>query len=78
MYISKITFRKTYVITDDLVLVMLRKKHIILDKPIYIRQTVLDLSKYIMYELFYKKLKSNKNMFNYPIRLLGGDTDSFF
>ena len=59
-------------------LAMLRKKHIILDKPFYIGQAVLDLSKFIMYELFHKKLKSYERVFNCSIHLLGGDTDSFF
>jgi hypothetical protein len=75
-YSSKITFRKTTVITEDLVLALLRKGRIILDKPIYIGQAVLDLSKFIMYELYYKKLKVYERELNCSIKLLGGDTDT--
>ena len=77
-YSSKVTFRKTTIITEDLVLALLRKGRIILDKPIYIGQAVLDLSKFIMYDLYYHKLKRYEAQFGCTIEIMGGDTDSFF
>jgi hypothetical protein len=49
-----------------------------LDKPIYIGQAVLDLSKLIMYELRYVKLEEYATRFNGSITVIGGDTDSLF
>jgi hypothetical protein len=49
-----------------------------LDKPIYIGQAVLDLSKLIMYELRYEKFESYAQRFGGSINILGGDTDSLF
>jgi hypothetical protein len=51
---------------------------ILLDKPVYIGQAVLDLSKFIMYDLYFNKLKAYENRFQCQINLMGGDTDSFF
>jgi cell fate (sporulation/competence/biofilm development) regulator YlbF (YheA/YmcA/DUF963 family) len=65
-------------ITDDIVLALLHKSTIYLDKPIYIGQAVLDLSKYIMYDLYYNKLKSYEHKFSCQINVMGGDTDSLF
>jgi hypothetical protein len=77
-FTSKLTFRKTIEIAEDLVLALLRKGKIYLDKPIYIGQAVLDLSKFIMYDLHYNKLKSYERKFGCTIDIMGGDTDSFF
>jgi hypothetical protein len=77
-FTSKVTFRKTIEITEDLVIALLRKGKIYLDKPIYVGQAVLDLSKYIMYDLYYNKLKAYERRFDCSINILGGDTDSFF
>ena len=77
-FTSKLAFRKSIEIADDLVIALLRKDNIYLDKPIYVGQAVLDLSKYIMYDLYYIKLKSYERRFNCAINLIGGDTDSFF
>ena len=56
--------------------VKLMKHEVILCKPIYIGQAVLDYSKLEMSQLFYKILKPCPLIKD--IRLLGGDTDSFF
>jgi len=77
-FTSKMAFKKTVEITDDVVLALLSKSKIYLDKPIYIGQAVLDLSKYIMYDLYYNKLKSYEHKFSCQINIMGGDTDSLF
>ena len=61
---------------EDCVGVELYKSKILLNKPIYIGQAVLDYSKLIMYELYYKTL--SKNLLISKAVLCGGDTDSFF
>src|ERR1700722_7905622 len=49
-----------------------------LDKPIFIGQAVLDLSKLVMYQLRYHKLQHYEGQFNGKITVIGGDTDSLF
>ena len=51
---------------------------ILLDKPVYIGQAVLDLSKLVMYQLRYEHLAAYSREFRGDIRIAGGDTDSFF
>ena len=66
-------------IADGLIAVFMDKKSIKLEKPIYIGQAVLDLSKLLMYGVFYQHLnKYARRWENGSINLLGGDTDSFF
>lgn len=51
---------------------------ILLDKPVFIGQAVLDLSKLVMYELRYNKLRAYEEEFGGSMRIVAGDTDSFF
>ena len=51
---------------------------VLLDKPIFIGQAVLDLSKLVMYQLRYKSLTNYEKRFGGTITIAGGDTDSFF
>lgn len=69
-------FHDRDIITEDIVGVKMYKTKVKLNKPIYIGQAVLDHSKHAMYTLFYETLPSCPLIHN--IRLLGGDTDSFF
>ena len=64
------------IITEQLEAFHMIKPKVILNKPIYIGQAVLDHSKLAMYTLFYETLPSCPLIHN--IKLLGGDTDSFF
>ena len=64
------------IIDEDLVGVKVFKSEVELCKPIYIGQAVLDYSKLEMYNLFYNILKPCPLI--KEVRLLGGDTDSFF
>jgi len=60
-------------INDDLVLIESYKKSCVLDKPIIIGQSILDLSKVHMYDFFYNHLKKN---YNENVSLIYTDTDS--
>ena len=75
---SKPSFERFIIFNENLVGVCLAKESILLNKPIYIGQAILDLSKLIMYEMFYDQLKPMEKKFEgSKIDLLAGDTDSF-
>lgn len=75
---SRPEFLSSNIFNEDLVGVRLCKNRVILNKPIFIGQAVLDLSKLEMYELRYKHLSFYDHTFEGKIRAAGGDTDSFF
>ena len=67
-------FRCTKEINDDLSAVLLTKTKCVLNKPIYIGMSILDVSKVLMYKYWYNELKYK---FGDNIRLMYTDTDSF-
>ena len=71
-------FRETIRYNDNLVGVLLSKDLIKLNKPIFIGQAVLDLSKLIMYKLRYEQFPRYETELGGSIKIVGGDTDSFF
>jgi len=77
-YTSKPTFKRTFMISDDLVLVQLEKEKIPLEQPVFIGQAVLDISKLRMYKLYYNELCDYAVKLNGNIDIVAGDTDSFF
>ena len=77
-YTSKASFRKSIKIDNDLVAVMLNKESICLDRPSYIGQTVLDLSKLRMYKLKYDELRKYETQFGCQLNIIASDKDSFF
>lgn len=73
-YSSKPVFNHAKVLVDDeMILLNLDKKSVKLDKPIYAGFTILDLSKYHMYNFHYNIMK---NKYDDKINLLLTDTDS--
>ena len=58
----------------DLMAIEMRKTSVLMNKPIYIGQTVLDFSKILMYDFWYGYLKP---MYKNNIKLCYMDTDSF-
>jgi hypothetical protein len=73
-YYSKSNFIGETVFDDNLSAVHFRKKSILFDKPIYVGDAVLDLSKLKMYESYYDVLQPR---YGDNIELLAMDTDSF-
>lgn len=71
--IARPNFKKSTVFDEDLVAIELHKTHIKMTKPLIVGMCVLDLSKILMYEFFYKYLKPK---YGENIRLLYTDTDS--
>ena len=49
-----------------------------MDKPVYIGQAVLDLSKLVMYRLRYDRLSTYAQRLGGTISVVAGDTDSYF
>lgn len=64
--------------SDNLIGVNLAKERVVLNKPIYIGQAVLDLSKLTMFRLHYETMAGYAKEYNGSISIMGGDTDSFF
>ena len=77
-YASKSTFKRTIEVSDNLIIAELIKDSICLNKPIYVGQAVLDLSKLRMYRLQYVELERYREEFHCQLNIIAGDTDSFF
>ena len=71
---SEPNYHSTKYISDDLLIMEMKKREVYMNKPIYLGQAILDLSKMLMYEFWYDYLKPKyaKN-----IKLCYTDTDSF-
>lgn len=70
---AKPTFETAQIYDENLVAIQLKKTRTILDKPIYVGMSVLDLSKLHMYEFHYDYIKAK---YGNKARLLFTDTDS--
>ena len=71
--VAKPTFAQQVIFNPDLVGIQNRKEKVLLNKPIYVGMSVLDLSKHLMYDFYYNHLKK---LYTHNIRLLYTDTDS--
>ena len=69
-------FMDSDIFSEHVVGVHMFKEKIVLDKPVFIGQAVLDYSKLRMYNLYYNTLR--KCPLIQKAELVGGDTDSFF
>ena len=59
---------------NDLMAIEMRKTEVLMDKPIAVGQRILDISKTLMYELWYDYLKPK---YQDKVKLCSMDTDSF-
>ena len=74
--VSKKRYKRQIIVNEEMVIVTHRKTMIYCNKPFYIGFSILDISKYIMYDYFYNVLrKYYKN--HHDLQLLYSDTDSF-
>jgi len=71
--VKEVTFKDSVIINNDLVGVSRTKKTTMLDKPIIIGFSILDLSKELMYDFHYNTIKKN---YKNNATLLFTDTDS--
>ena len=72
-YVAKPTFAQQVIFNPDLVGIQNRKERVLLNKPIYVGMSVLDLSKHLMYDYYYNHLKVK---YADRVKLLYTDTDS--
>ena len=72
-YVAKPTFAQQVIFNPDLVGIQNHKEKVLLNKPIYVGMSVLDLSKHLMYNFYYNTLKAR---YGENVRLLYTDTDS--
>ena len=72
--VSEPNYESCKVCTEDLMATKMRKTSVLMDKPIPVGQTILDLSKTSMYEFWYDDLKPK---YQDKIKLCYMDTDSF-
>ena len=70
---AKPSFNSYLVFNDNLVAIHMFKDTLKLNRPIYIEMSILDLSKYLMYDFYYNQLKEQYS----SCKLLYTDTDSF-
>ncbi|XP_039278288.1 uncharacterized protein LOC120350099 [Nilaparvata lugens] len=71
---KKSNFKGFKIFDDDCIATHFHKQKVKFDKPIYIGFSVLDLSKLLMYQFYYDKIKK----YDPDANLLYMDTDSFF
>ena len=71
--VAKPTFAQQVIFNEHLVGIQNHKEKVLLNKPIYVGMSVLDLSKHLMYDFYYNHLKK---LYTHNIRLLYTDTDS--
>ena len=71
--IARPTFVRQEIFNEHLVAIQNHKEKVLLNKPIYVGMSVLDLSKHLMYDFYYNHLKK---LYTHNIRLLYTDTDS--
>ena len=74
--VSKKTYKRQIIVNDDMVIVTHRKSVVYYNKPYYIGFSILDISKYIMYDYYYNVLRQYFVEYE-KVQLLYSDTDSF-
>ena len=73
-FASEPNYHSTIYISKDLLIMEMKKVEVKMIKPVYIGQAILDISKILMYELWYKYIKPK---YGDNARLCYMDTDSF-
>ena len=71
---SEPNYHSTKYISKDLLIMEMKKTEVKMNKPIYLGQAILDLSKTLMYEFWYDYIKP---MYSDKAKLYYTDTDSF-
>ena len=71
---SEPNYHSTKYISKDLMIMEMKKVEVKMNKPIYLRQAILDISKTLMYKFWYDYIKTK---YGDKVRLCYMDTDSF-
>ena len=74
--ISELNYHTTKIFTENLLVIEMTKKWILLDKPLYFEFSMLDLSKTVLYEVYcwYDEVKAK---YDENVKMFYVDTDSF-
>ena len=71
--IARPAFARANIFDDDLAAVQMHKSRLVLNRPIYVGMSILDLSKSLMYDFYYNQMKAQ---YGDRVELLYTDTDS--
>ena len=71
--IASPSFARANIFDDDLAAIEVHKSRLVLNRPVYVGMSILDLSKTLMYDFYYGQLK---NQYGERCQLLYTDTDS--
>ena len=71
--IASPSYARANIFDDDLAAIQMHKSRLVLNRPVYVGMSVLDLSKHLMYDLYYNQLKKQ---YGEHCQLLYTDTDS--
>lgn len=72
--IAKPNFKKRIIFDENLVAIEMVKTNVLMDKPISVGMSILDISKVVMYDYYYNFLKKE---YGENVRMAYTDTDSF-
>ena len=72
--VSEPDYHTTKVFTENLLAIEMRKTQVLMNKPVYLGLSILDLSKTVMYEFWYDYVKPK---YDENAKLCYMDTDSF-
>ena len=73
-YVSEPNYTASKCFSKDLMAIKMRKTKVQMNKPVYLEQAILDISKTLMYEFYYEYLKPK---YGDKVKLCYMDTDSF-
>ena len=71
--IASPAFARASTFNDDLAAIQVHKSRLVLNRPVYVGMSILDISKHLMYDFYYNKLKAQ---YGQSCQLLYTDTDS--
>ena len=71
--IASPSFARANIFDDDLAAVQMHKSRLVLNRPVYVGMSILDLSKSLMYDFYYNQMKAQ---YGDRVELLYTDTDS--
>ena len=57
--IASPSYARANIFDDDLAAIQMHKSRLVLNRPVYVGMSVLDLSKHLMYDFYYNQLKSS-------------------
>ena len=79
-YFGNPNFKDFYPLSKDLLIIKMRQEEVVLDRPIQIGTSILDLSKVIMLSFYYTQLKLDTSNFpkNHPLYSNDNERELFF